>query len=167
MYVYIYRLYKMNLCVVLIFAWCFYIGIIFGLFVCRFLYIQFFGKLNKYIYYSVFLNKYKFFEIKCLYIKNGIIFVLKNLEYFNFVLVEMKFIFIDIFSVWSVQIILRFKNNNKVLYEVKNVFILVLYYLVKEEMILFIFIWRLKVFFYFGLYFRCILVCFLILFIFY
>lgn len=110
-----------------------------------------------------------FFEIKCLYIKNGIIFVLKNLEYFNFVLVDMIlfYIFIDLFSVWSVLIILRFNNNNKVLYEVKNVFILVLYYLVKEEMILFIFIWRLKVFFYFGLYFRCILVCFLILFIFY
>lgn len=161
MYVYIYRLYKMNLCAVLISAWCLYTGTTFGLPVCRPLYTQFSGKSNKHIYYSAFSNKYKFPEIKCSHTKNGTIYVLKNSEYFNFVPVEMKFIFIDIFSVWSVQTILRFNNNNKVPHEVKNVLTSVLHHSVKEEMTSSTLIWRLKAPSHSGSYSRCIPVCLL------
>lgn len=95
--------------------------------------------------------------------KNGTISVLKNSEYFNFVPVDMTLfhIFIDLFSVWSVLTILRFNNNNKVPYEVKNVLTSVLHHSVKEEMTSSTLIWRLKAPSHSGSYSRCIPVCLL------
>lgn len=102
-------------------------------------------------------------EIKCSHTKNGTISVLKNSEYFNFVPVDMTLfhIFIDLLGVWSVQTILRFNNNNKVPYEVKNILTSVLHHSVKEEMTSSTLIWRLKAPSHSGSYSRCIPVCLL------